>query len=135
MQPSHGMSPRKDLAAAIAVRTVLASMALSAAACSAGFYARPARTREPAALEVAPYGDGDVVYVQGPPVIDIEAYPNVLYGNGFAYYVHGRWYAHGPRGWSYYRTEPAELGRHRQDDWGRTEMQGLPRTPPQPERP
>jgi hypothetical protein len=58
--------------------------------------------------------DGDVVYVDAPPVSDIDAYPSVDYGGVTVYYVGGQWYRRGPRGWAYYRQEPVELGRQRE---------------------
>jgi hypothetical protein len=73
------------------------------------------------AVEGAPVveDDGDVVYVQDPPVVDIETYPSTSYGGVYVYYVDGRWYQRGPRGWGYYRQEPPELGRQRQEHWQR----------------
>jgi hypothetical protein len=58
--------------------------------------------------------DADVVYVEEPPVVDIETYPGVEYQGTTVYYVGGQWYRRGPRGWAYYRREPAELGRQRE---------------------
>jgi hypothetical protein len=57
-------------------------------------------------------GDDSVVYVDTVP-INIETYPHYYYGDGYAYYVDGRWYRRGPRGWGYYRQEPPELERRR----------------------
>jgi hypothetical protein len=59
--------------------------------------------------------DGDVVYVDAPPVVDIQAYPTVSYGGADVYFVGGLWYRRGPRGWAYYRREPPDLGRQRQE--------------------
>jgi len=52
------------------------------------------------------------VTVEAAPV-DVYTYPHTEYRGTTVYYVNGRWYR--PRGnrWSYYRTEPAELVRHR----------------------
>jgi hypothetical protein len=58
--------------------------------------------------------DADVVYDPQPPVDDIEDYPSVVYGGITVYYLGGRWYRHGERGWGYYRNEPPELGRQRE---------------------
>jgi hypothetical protein len=56
--------------------------------------------------------DDSVVYVDTAP-INIETYPHYYYGDGYAYYVDGRWYRRGARGWGYYRQEPPELERQR----------------------
>jgi hypothetical protein len=76
--------------------------------CGAGGYSR---------LEPAPYpgsvDEGDVVvYVDVVPP-NIEAYPHLYYAGADAYYVDGRWYRHGQRGWGYYRQEPPPLARQR----------------------
>jgi hypothetical protein len=55
----------------------------------------------------------DVVYDVQPPVVDIEAYPSVVYGGATVYYVGGAWYRRGPNGWGRYRVEPAGLARAR----------------------
>lgn len=57
-------------------------------------------------------GDDAVVYVDTVPP-NIEAYPHYYYGDGYAYYVDGRWYRRGARGWGYYRQEPPMLQRQR----------------------
>jgi hypothetical protein len=88
------------------------------AGCTGGVYAGPANTDGPPAAYGAP-SDGDVVYVQDAPVVDIEAYPSAMYGGDYVYLVEGRWYRRGPRGWAYYRQEPPELGREREERWGR----------------
>jgi len=102
---------------------VLASAVMACCAgCTGQVYAGPAN---PANVEVQPLvaapveDDGDVVYVQDPPVVDIESYPTEFYGGVQVYYVGGYWYHHGPRGWAYYRQEPPELGRERQAHWQR----------------
>src|ERR1019366_6736709 len=66
---------------------------------------------EPVAPEAV---ESDVSYDAGPPVVDIETYPSVVYEGMPVYYVGGMWYRHDARGWGSYRTEPAELGRQRQ---------------------
>jgi hypothetical protein len=58
--------------------------------------------------------DADVVYEPQPPVDDIEEYPAVVYGGVTVYYIGGRWYRHGDRGWGYYRNEPPELVHQRE---------------------
>ncbi len=50
-------------------------------------------------------------YVAPPP--DIESRPYVVYEGAPTYYVEGRWYRRTPRGWGYYRSEPAPLVRQR----------------------
>jgi hypothetical protein len=89
------------------------------AGCAGRVYAGPANVEGPQVVAAPVQDDGAVVYVQDPPVVDIEAYPSVLYGGVSVYYVDGRWYQRGPRGWAYYRQEPAELGRQREEHWGR----------------
>ena len=64
-----------------------------------------------AAYSVAP-GEDAIVYVDSVPS-NIEAYPHYEYDGGYAYYVDGRWYRRGPRGWGYYRQEPPQLLRQR----------------------
>ncbi len=58
--------------------------------------------------------DADVVYVQDPPVVEIETYPSVVYEGVPVYYVGGEWYRRDARGWGHYRQEPQELGRQRE---------------------
>ena len=74
---------------------VLAAMA--AVGCTATVYPDP--------------GDGVVYTDEAPP--NIEVYPHVAYGDGYAYYVQGRWYRRTARGWGYYRNPPPELVRQR----------------------
>ena len=74
--------------------------------CAARLYADPVQA------SVASSGDDSVVYVDAAPV-NIELYPHCAYEGGYAYYVDGRWYHQGPRGWGYYRQEPPELQRQR----------------------
>jgi len=88
--------------------------------CAGGLYAEPASNVEAPPVVAGPVADdGDVVYVQDAPVVDIETYPSVLYGGVTVYYVGGRWYHRDPRGWAYYRREPTELGRQREEHFGR----------------
>jgi len=75
-------------------------------ACAARLYADPVQASG------GPYGDDGIVYVDTAPV-NIELYPHYGYDGGQAYYVDGRWYHQGPRGWGYYRQEPPELQRQR----------------------
>ena len=48
-------------------------------------------------------------YVYEDPPPQIETYPVVVYEGSPHYYVNGRWYRRTPRGWAYYRSEPAPL--------------------------
>jgi hypothetical protein len=99
---------------------VVASAVLAlGAGCSPQSYVQPAVA--PTYVEgasVVPSGaepvDADFVYVEEPPVSDLETYPSVDYGGVAVYYVGGQWYRRGPRGWAYYRREPTELGRQRE---------------------
>jgi hypothetical protein len=77
-----------------------------AAGCAAGVYAEPAQAYPQGTDEDA------IVYVDTAPV-NVEVYPHYYYGGGYAYYVEGRWYRRGPRGWGYYRQEPPELEHQR----------------------
>ena len=74
--------------------------------CTARVYTPTVRV-SPAVVEEEPI---DYVAVVPP---NIEAYPRYYYGGGYAYYVDGRWYRHGARGWGYYRREPPPLARQR----------------------
>jgi hypothetical protein len=53
----------------------------------------------------------DVVYGEPPP--QVETYPVVVYEGRPHYYVEGHWYLRTPRGWGYYRNEPAHLAQRR----------------------
>jgi hypothetical protein len=55
-----------------------------------------------------------VVYVETVPV-NVETYPRVYYRGSYVYWVDGRWYSRGPRGWGYYRAEPRGLVTYRTD--------------------
>lgn len=87
--------------------------------------------------------DAEVIYEPQPPVVDIESYPSVMYEGAPVYYVGGRWYRHGPRGWAYYRQEPVDLGRQRvaherEPRWVQARdvpLRGAERVAPQPPRP
>lgn len=97
-----------------------ALLALGAAAgCAGGAYAEPANVEGQVVVVGPPQDEGSVVYVEEAPVVDIETYPTVVYGGVNVYYVEGRWYQRGPRGWGYYREEPRELGRQREERSGR----------------
>ena len=76
--------------------------------CAARVYSGSA----PAGAYPAPVEDDAIVYVDTVPP-NIEAYPHYAYDGGDAYYVEGRWYRRGPRGWGYYRQEPPQLARQR----------------------
>ena len=73
-------------------------------------YVEGATVSGPAPVE----SDVDVVYVQEPPVVEIESYPSVEYEGVPVYFVGGQWYRRDARGWAYYRQEPPELGRQRE---------------------
>ena len=62
---------------------------------------------QPVELESA----NNVVYSEPPP--QIETYPSVVFEGSPHYYVDGRWYRRTPRGWAYYRQEPAHLAQRR----------------------
>ncbi|HEY8040927.1 MAG TPA: hypothetical protein VIF15_14075 [Polyangiaceae bacterium] len=87
---------------------VLAIAAAALGGCAARVYSEPAYVGP----SPSPYDDTEIAYDVAPPV-DIETYPSFTFGGGVAYYVDGRWYQRGPRGWGYYRREPQELSRHR----------------------
>jgi hypothetical protein len=57
--------------------------------------------------------EGDEEVTEGPPPVQIETYPAVIYAGTPHYYVGGRWYRRTPRGWGYYRKEPAPLVQRR----------------------
>jgi hypothetical protein len=100
---------------------LLAATTMTAAAgCAAEVYP------EPVTVYSAPVEEEGLIYVEAPPP-DIEIYPHVSFGGGDAYFVEGRWYRRGPRGWSYYRDEPPELARQRPDhDRDRPNVQQAP---------
>jgi hypothetical protein len=85
-----------------------------ATGCYARVRARPAVVSyeyQAPATEV--YYEEPVVYVQAAPVVEIESYPRYYYRGSYVYYVDGRWYSRGSRGWTYYRAEPRDLVRYR----------------------
>jgi hypothetical protein len=96
----------KGMCAARGVLPLIAGAIVFAPGCAARVYS------EPVGAYPETYGDAAVVSVDTAPV-NIEAYPHYYYGGGYAYYVDGRWYRHGSRGWGYYRQEPPELYRQR----------------------
>jgi hypothetical protein len=98
------------------VGTILAS-ALLVVDVGCTSYAAPAYVEGPAVVAGPAEYDADLVYTQDLPVVDIESYPSASYGGVDVYYVSGRWYRRGPRGWAYYRQEPNELGRQREEHW------------------
>jgi hypothetical protein len=85
---------------------LLSCVAVTFSGCAAQVDSEPGPGAYPGAV-----GE-DVVYVDTVPP-DIEAYPHYYYGGGYAYYVEGRWYRRGERGWGYYRQEPPQLAQHR----------------------
>jgi len=72
----------------------------------------------PVALVLVLVGSGcvpDYGYVSVtsmPP--NYAAYPTHFYAGQPVYYIDGRWYSRGPSGWGYYRREPPDLYRYRQ---------------------
>ena len=90
-------------------RASLVSFVLCVAG-SAGLVLGCYATVSPQPVQVTGATD-DVVYTDPPP--QIETYPVVVYENEPHYYVDGRWYRRTPRGWGYYRTEPAHLATRR----------------------
>ena len=106
------MSKLTSVAFIMTRNALLASSVVAAAGgCTAGAYAGSPNVEGAVVAE----DDSEVVYVETPPVVDIESYPVVVYGGVDVYYVEGRWYHRGPRGWAYYRQEPAELGRQERE--------------------
>jgi hypothetical protein len=89
-------------------------LALAAATPGVGCAAR-VYGGEPVEGSPATSEDDTIVYVDTAPP-NIEAYPHYSYGGGDAYFVEGRWYRRGPRGWGYYRQEPPELLRQRSNE-------------------
>jgi hypothetical protein len=104
------------------------AIATVGAGCVEEVDAGPVVTESPAAYDY----DYDVAYVPAPPVVDIETYPVSVYQGVDVYYVDGRWYRHGPRGWAYYRQEPPPLAGARQQHW---EREHDPRWAPRPAPP
>ena len=79
-------------------------LAFASAAPSLGCYAT-------ASTGYAQGATDDYVFEEPPP--QIETYPVVVYEGSPHYYVNGRWYRRTPRGWGYYRNEPAHLAGRR----------------------
>jgi hypothetical protein len=121
------------------VRLTILSSALLAAGCAGeATYSEPppaSPTYVQGATVAAPtddQGSAEVVYVDDPPVVDIETYPSVVYEGTTVYFVGGYWYQRGPRGWGYFRNEPPTLARARvahQSDarWARAQRAPAPR--------
>jgi hypothetical protein len=95
----------------ILVSIAIAMVGAMGAGCTAEVAAEPVYA--PAPPPPAPVAEEDVVYDVEPPVVDIEAYPSVVYGGVTVYYVGGVWYRRGPNGWGRYRVEPPGLARVR----------------------
>jgi hypothetical protein len=85
-----------------------AAMALGAG-CAVPVYS------EPVAVTPAPVASDAIVYVDAVPS-NIEIYPHYYYSGGYVYYLNGRWYRQGPRGWGYYRQDPPDLARQQHYD-------------------
>jgi hypothetical protein len=101
------------------IRNALLASAFATSGCAGAVSAEPPNVEGQAVVSGSVGYDDDLMYVNAPPVVDIEAYPFVTYGGVNVYYVDGLWYRRGPRGWAYYRQEPGELGRQREAHWGR----------------
>jgi len=89
---------------------------LGATGCYAEVETRPAVVTYSATARAQPVvveEEEDVVYEESPAVVEIESYPTVVYAGRPCYWVDGRWYYRGPRGWAYYRSEPRGLVTHR----------------------
>lgn len=81
----------------------VATVALAASGCTVHGYTgtEPVSTYEVTSAPVGPSS--------------YEQYPHTMYEGRQVYYVNGRWGYPQPRGWSYYRSEPAPLVRYRQN--------------------
>jgi hypothetical protein len=119
--PCHGQMIRINARAFLRRGSLVLASVVTAlgAGCYAGVYPELSLAGGPSAVAGPVANEGDVVHAEEPPVVDIESYPSVLYGGVTVYYVGGRWYQRGPRGWAYYRQEPSELGRRREEQWTR----------------
>jgi len=122
----HGLRCR----AVVLVRNAVyvSTIATVGAGCTEQVYATTPVVEGPAAVD----SDVDVVDVPAPPVAEIETYPAATYQGVNVYYVDGRWYRRGPRGWAFYRQEPPPLASHRQEHW---EREHDPRWAPRPAPP
>lgn len=82
---------------------VVLGAAVGATGCEVGYYQEP----------VYAEADAPVIWVEGPPVVDYDAYPVCVYGGTNVYFIDGRWYYRDHDRWAYYRNEPDDLGRWR----------------------
>jgi hypothetical protein len=126
-------------------RLPLLCSALLAAACAGeATYSEPppaSPTYVQGATVAAPADDqasAEIVYVDEPPVVDVETYPSVEYEGTTVYFVGGYWYRHGPHGWGYLRSEPPTLARARVEHqadarWTRAQQAPAPRPARPPE--
>jgi hypothetical protein len=105
----------------LALFGVLAGISLfGTTGCYAELETRPAYVTYSSSARVRPVvvqadADEEVYYAESAPVVEIETYPMVMYAGRPSYWVDGRWYYRGPRGWAYYRSEPRGLVTHRVD--------------------
>jgi hypothetical protein len=76
-------------------------------------YVQGATVAGPVDVQGSAEGSAEVVYVDDPPVVEIETYPSVVYEGTTVYFVGGFWYQRGPRGWGYFRNEPPTLAHER----------------------
>jgi hypothetical protein len=96
----------------LALFGVLAGISLfGTTGCYAELETRPAYVTYSSSARVRPVvvqadADEEVYYAESAPVVEIETYPMVMYAGRPSYWVDGRWYYRGPRGWAYYRNEP-----------------------------
>ena len=101
--PTHGV---------LTLIGALAGLSLFTTGCYAEVETRPAVVTYSASARVQPVvvqEEEEVYYADTAPVVEIETYPSVVYSGRPVYYVDGRWYYRGPRGWAYYRSEPRGL--------------------------
>jgi hypothetical protein len=106
-----GLHPKERIIMNMTAQPVSAIIAILIAACSGvGCYGRA--TLQPSAYSNYPaYSEAEYGYETVPA--NIVAQPYVVYEGARTYYVNGRWYRNTPRGWGYYRNEPAPLVRRR----------------------
>ena len=111
---STAIQTMKPMRGVFALGVVVGLCALGTTGCYAEVEARPAVVTYSASTRVQPVvvEEEDVVYEES-PVVEIESYPTVVYAGRPTYWVDGRWYYRGPRGWAYYRSEPRGLVTHR----------------------
>jgi hypothetical protein len=104
------MNPMRGV---FALGVIAGLCAFGTTGCYAEVETRPAVVTYSANATVQPaVVEEDVVYEES-PVVEIESYPTVVYAGRPTYWVDGRWYYRGPRGWAYYRSEPSGLVTHR----------------------